>query len=38
MPVTVIGIDPGKKGGYAILRDGAYEAHPWDDEAFVKDL
>lgn len=30
-----IGIDPGKKGGYALVCDGDVDTHPWDDEGFV---
>ena len=34
-----IGVDPGKKGGYAILfDDGGVFAHAWDDETFIDDM
>lgn len=34
-----IGIDPGKRGGYAwITNDGEYQAKPWDDNKFVIDM
>ena len=37
-----IGIDPGKKGGYAMIVDdpkGSYvKAYPWDDAAFVEEM
>ena len=36
--MTIIGIDPGKKGGYAILTEDAYETFPWDDKTFVDRL
>ena len=39
MDQTVIGVDPGQKGGYAIIHpDGRCETHAWDDANFVKDL
>ena len=30
-----IGVDPGKKGGYAAILMGRAETHPWDDVAFA---
>ena len=34
-----IGIDPGKKGAWAVLRDGEKPmVYPWDDTFFVSDL
>lgn len=33
-----IGIDPGRKGGYAAIVDDMATAHPWDDAQFVKDM
>lgn len=33
-----IGVDPGKKGGYAWIWDGKVTVHPWDDETFVQDM
>lgn len=31
-----IGVDPGKKGGYAVIGDdGSYKAYPWDDAQFL---
>lgn len=32
-----IGVDPGKKGGYAVIdADGNVDVHPWDDEGFIE--
>ena len=31
-----VGIDPGKSGGYAILKDETIETHPWDNVSFVE--
>lgn len=33
-----IGVDPGKKGGYAWIMDGAVRARPWDDLFFAQDM
>ena len=33
-----IGIDPGKKGGYAFVDDDGARAYPWDDERFIEDV
>lgn len=33
--MTYIGIDPGKRGGFALICDGEVDAHAWDDEGFV---
>lgn len=33
-----IGIDPGRKGGYAIIDDTGARCYPWDDELFVKNM
>ena len=33
-----VGVDPGKKGGYAVIADDALcgiEVHVWDDDGFV---
>ena len=38
--MVYIGIDPGKKGGYAIIDDVHHtvEAYPWDDMEFVRKM
>ena len=36
--MTIIGVDPGKKGGYAILQNDKFLVRSWDDEKFVDDL
>lgn len=37
--MTVIGIDPGKKGGIAVLRDGELESvYPWDSDTLILTL
>lgn len=33
-----IGIDPGKKGGYAVIDDRGARVYPWDDTYFVSDM
>jgi crossover junction endodeoxyribonuclease RuvC len=34
-----IGVDPGAKGGYAVIGDdGSYKAYPWDDAQFLRHL
>lgn len=33
-----IGVDPGKKGGYAWISDGNTCTKPWDDVYFVQDM
>lgn len=33
-----IGVDPGKKGGYAWIWDGKVTVHPWADEHFAQDM
>ena len=33
-----IGVDPGKKGGYAWIWDSTVKSHPWDDVFFVQDM
>lgn len=33
-----IGIDPGQKGGYAIIDDAGVYAYPWDDVMFVESM
>jgi crossover junction endodeoxyribonuclease RuvC len=33
-----IGIDPGAKGGYAVIDKGGVRAYPWDDVFFVSDM
>jgi len=33
--VIYIGVDPGKRGGYALICDGEPDVHVWDDDGFV---
>ena len=33
-----VGIDPGKKGAYAVIRGKEVYVFPWDDEAFVRSM
>ena len=34
-----IGVDPGQKGGYAVIGDdGSYKAYPWDDAQFLRHM
>ena len=33
-----IGIDPGKKGGYAIIEQDAVDVFPWNDQGFVDNM
>ena len=33
-----VGIDPGKKGGYALIDDTGARAYPWDDQRFIEDM
>lgn len=33
-----IGVDPGKKGGYAWYTNGDMRVRPWDDNYFVQDM
>lgn len=33
-----IGVDPGKKGGYAIIDNGAVDVFPWSDQGFVDNM
>lgn len=33
-----IGVDPGKKGGYALIDDTGARAYPWDEQRFVEDM
>lgn len=33
-----IGVDPGKQGGFAILRGEAAKASPWEDGGFIKEM
>lgn len=33
-----IGVDPGAKGGYAVIIDGGVFAYPWDDAFFVDEM
>lgn len=33
-----IGVDPGKKGGYASLRGDNVEAYPWDEVFFIQHI
>lgn len=33
-----IGVDPGKKGGYAITDGQIVSVYPWDDQKFVDDM
>ena len=30
-----IGIDPGQKGGYAVIKDDNIETYPWDNKNFI---
>lgn len=30
-----IGVDPGRKGGYALICDGEPDVHVWDDDGFM---
>lgn len=34
--IVYMGIDPGKAGGYAIIRGKDVAAYPWDDEEFAQ--
>ena len=36
--MIAVGIDPGKRGGYAWIWDGEATVRPWDDEFFVQDM
>ena len=33
-----VGVDPGKKGGYAVIDDTGARAYPWDDQRFIEDM
>lgn len=33
-----IGVDPGKKGGYAIIENDAIDVFPWSDQGFVDNM
>lgn len=33
-----VGVDPGKKGGYALIDDTGARAYPWDDQRFIEDM
>ena len=33
-----IGVDPGKKGGYAIIEKDAVDVFPWDDQGFIENM
>jgi crossover junction endodeoxyribonuclease RuvC len=33
-----IGIDPGKKGGVAIISDDGVKVYQWDDQRFIEDM
>lgn len=33
-----IGVDPGKKGGFAIIQDEKHWVLPWDEEHFVEEM
>lgn len=34
--MVYIGIDPGQKGGYAIIDCDSVRTYPWDDKAFIE--
>lgn len=34
--MVYIGIDPGQKGGYAIIDGDSVRTYPWDDKAFIE--
>lgn len=37
--MTYIGIDPGKKGGFALIReDGSLIVRPWSEQDFISDM
>ena len=36
MHMVYIGIDPGQKGGYAIIDGNNVAAYPWDDKEFIE--
>lgn len=33
-----IGVDPGKKGGYAVIDGDAVDVFPWDDSSFIDNM
>lgn len=33
-----VGVDPGKKGGYAVIDMDGARCYPWDDAKFVEDM
>lgn len=33
-----VGVDPGKKGGYAVIDMDGARCYPWDDARFVEDM
>ena len=36
--MVYIGIDPGKKGGYTIIDNGAVDVFPWSDQGFIDNM
>ena len=38
MKMTYLGIDPGQKGGYAVITDAGAFTYPWDDKEFINFL
>jgi crossover junction endodeoxyribonuclease RuvC len=36
--MNYIGIDPGKKGGFAVIADDIVIALPWDDKKFITEM
>ena len=36
--VIYLGIDPGQKGGFAVIQDGVAKAYPWDDKLFIETM
>ena len=33
-----VGVDPGKKGGYAVIDGDAVDVFPWDDSSFIDNM
>ena len=33
-----MGVDPGKKGGYAVIDGDAVDVFPWDDSSFIDNM
>lgn len=36
--MVIIGVDPGKKGGFAVIKGNSVQVFAWDDNAFVEEL